>query len=248
LFTVELPQTVTTGEEFDIVVRRISRRPLGKRHAEDRRRDVGPAVALHGAPPVIGRAVPNGQNGVLVLPETPISIAALPVKKSEARARIGVIPAFERYIVGSFQVKIPVSTRAAMLPAEEDTLAILKARVANLPRSNRWHPVLLRYVDQISERVRGLGGDPDAIGPDLLGHRHGRHAVREFSGKVTEVIFDCFGDFVGFVLDDCGQREAFESREKEIGELVLRTLRNRLDLTVITADTTRRIVRLAVKN
>ena len=41
---------------------------------------------------------------------------------------------WERYIVGSFQVKIPVSTGSAMRPAEETTLAILKARLEGWPR------------------------------------------------------------------------------------------------------------------
>ena len=39
---------------------------------------------------------------------------------------VAVARVWERYIVGSFQVKIPVSTAAAMRPAEETKLAILK--------------------------------------------------------------------------------------------------------------------------
>ena len=61
------------------------------------------------------------------------------------------------------------------------------------------------------------------------------------------MVFDCFGEFVGFVLEDCRAREVFESREKEIGELALRALRERLTLTVVTADKSRRILRLVVK-
>jgi len=33
-----------------------------------------------------------------------------------------------------------------MLPAEETTLAILKARLEAMPRTNRWYPVLLRCI------------------------------------------------------------------------------------------------------
>jgi len=143
-----------------------------------------------------------------------------------------------------------VSTGAAILPAEENTLAILKARLAALPKSNRWYPVLLRYIEQIAGRVKGLGGDPEAIPPSLLGYHSGppHHGSGEFTGKVVDVIFDCHGDFIGFVLEDCRDRVAFESREKEIGELALRALRKRLHLTVITADESRRIVRLVVKS
>jgi hypothetical protein len=244
LFTVDLPQTVTTGEEFDIVVRRISKRPVRKHGTDKQKGDGPPAVALHKAPPMIARAKHSTHRGLLELPQTPVKPAA-PVQASAVAAA----PAYERYIVGSFQVKIPVSTGAALLPSEENTLAILKARLAALPKSNRWYPVLLRYIDQIAGRVTGFGGDPEAIPPNLLGYHPGRthHGFSEFTGKVVDVIFDCHGDFIGFVLEDCCKPVAFESREKEIGELALRALRERLNLTVFTASGSRRIVRLVVK-
>jgi len=160
--------------------------------------------------------------------------------------------AYERYIVGSFQVKMPVSTREAMLPAEETTLAILKARLEALPKTDRWYPVLLRYIAQIAGRVDGLGGDANAVPPSLGGYLPPvpppvRQDLKEFTGKVCEVVFDCFGDFVGFVLDDCCEHRAFDSREKEIGDLVLRALKERLNLMVVTAGKEHRIVRLMVK-
>jgi hypothetical protein len=97
--------------------------------------------------------------------------------------------------------------------------------------------VLLRYIEQIAGRVDGLGGDAHAISPSLGGYRPPRRPVRleESTGKVCEVVFNCFGDFVGFVVDDCGEHRAFESRAKEIGELALRALKERLTLMVVTA-------------
>ncbi len=159
--------------------------------------------------------------------------------------------AYERYIVGSFQVKIPVSTREAMLPAEETTLAILKARLEAMPTTNRWYLVLLRYIAQIAGRVDGLGGDANSIPPSLGGYRPGipqpgeQHA--KFTGKICEVVFDCFGDFNGFVLEDCCERRAFESRARDIGDLVMRALRERLTLMIVTVGKDRKIVRLVVK-
>ncbi len=146
-------------------------------------------------------------------------------------------------------MKIPVSTREAMLPAEETTLAILKARLEARPKTDRWYPVLLRYVDQIAGRVDALGGDASAIPPSLGGYRPLPRPVRleEFTGKVCEVVFNCFGDFVGFVVDDCGEHRAFESRAREIGDLALRALKERLTLMVVTAGKDHRIVRLVVK-
>lgn len=163
--------------------------------------------------------------------------------------------AYEQYIVGSFQIKIPVSTREAMLPAEETTLAILKARLEAMPKTDRWYPVLVRYIGQIAGRVDGLGGNAPAIPPSLGGYRPPRKPIgrpcekdlEEFTGKVCEVVFNCFGDFVGFVMDDCCEHRAFESRAREIGDLALRTLKERLSLIVVTAGKDHKIVRLVVK-
>jgi len=100
--------------------------------------------------------------------------------------------------------------------------------------------------------VDGLGGHANAIPPSLLGYLPTPRPVRrpceedleEFTGKVCEVVFDCFGDFVGFVLDKCCERRTYESRERHIGDLVLRALKERLTLMVITAGKERQIVRL----
>ena len=145
-------------------------------------------------------------------------------------------------------MKIPVSTGAAMLGPEETTLAILKARLAALPTTDRWYPVLLRYIGQVAGRVNGLGGDANAIPPSLGGYLPpAPRRPAEFTGKVREVVFDCFGDFSGFILDDCCERHPFQSREKEIGDLVLRALKERFTLTVVTAGKRPAIVRLVVK-
>ena len=57
------------------------------------------------------------------------------------------------------------------------------------------------------------------------------------------------GDFVGFVLDDCCEHHSFQSREKAIGEVVLRALKERLAVSVlVTKGRARRIIRLIIKN
>lgn len=240
LFTVDLPQTVRTGQEFDIVVRRISKRL--------RRASQNPPPPP--PPPQIARAR-RGPGGNIDLPEPG---APSPIAASGMHAGESVVEklAYERYIVGSFQVKIPVSNREAMLPAEETTLAILKARLEAMPTTNRWYPVLLRYISQIAGRVDGLGGNANTIPPSLGGYRPPRRSceenLQEFTGKVCEVVFNCFGEFTGFVLDDCCQRRAFKSCERDIGDLVLRALKQRLSLMVVTAGKEPKVVRLVVKS
>jgi hypothetical protein len=138
-----------------------------------------------------------------------------------------------------------------MREPEETTLAILKARLEAMPKTDRWYPVFLRYIGQIAGRVDGLGGDANAIPPSPVGYRPPARRpceenVEEFTGKVCEVVFDCFGDLAGFVLDDCCEHRTFESREKEIGDLVLRALKERFTMMVVTAGKKPGIVRLVV--
>ena len=72
-----------------------------------------------------------------------------------------------RYVVGSFVVRIPVSTSAAMLVPEAMTLAIMKWRLAHLSPGNRWVPVLERYIAYCSARLDGVGGDSCQVPPSL---------------------------------------------------------------------------------
>lgn len=239
LLTVDLPQTVKTGQEFNIVVRRIGRR-------------VRRAPPPPPPPPTlqVARSRRRSAGG-----QTDTSVPGVPARMTGNPAVAVERIAYEQYIVGSFQIKIPVSTREAMLPAEETTLAILKARLEAMPKSDRWYPVLVRYIGQIAGRVDGLGGNAPAIPPSLGGYRPPRKPIgrpcekdiEEFTGKVCEVVFNCFGDFVGFVMDDCCEHRTFESRAREIGDLVLRALKERLTLIIVTAGKDHKIVRLVVK-
>ena len=116
----------------------------------------------------------------------------------------------ERYVVGTFQVKMPVKTKDVILPAEENRLAIFKARLEAWPKTNRWYPVLVRYVELLGARVDGLGGNAKDIPPSLGGYQGGKgggrtvpRRSRGLTGKICEVLYDCFGDFKGFVLCSC---------------------------------------------
>ncbi len=74
-----------------------------------------------------------------------------------------------RYVTGTFQVKIPVTTEEIMLRPEENTLAILKWRLQNMSPLYRWYPVLQRYIEYISARVDGSGGDASSVKPSPTG-------------------------------------------------------------------------------
>jgi hypothetical protein len=62
----------------------------------------------------------------------------------------------------------------------------------------------------------------------------GKEPTVSYTGKVCEIVYDCFGDFEGFILDFCcGEKRKFKSRERSLGELALRACIDRLLLTVV---------------
>ena len=120
LLTLELPTTVTTGEEFDVVVRRIAERRTS-------------TEAVHAARP-----------------------------KTTAAIR----PAIWRYVVGTFQVKIPIANSATMLRSEEDTArdhAVASTTTAP-SQSLASRPHTLRQLPRRSRlRARRRPGDDTAV-------------------------------------------------------------------------------------
>jgi hypothetical protein len=213
---------VVKGQEFNIVVRRIGTRRV--------------AILPPPLPP----------------PKLKISARA---KQAAAATRVAAVVAdfrIERYVVGSFQVKIPVKTKGDMLPAEETTLAIFKARLAAMSPTNRWRPVIERYIYLLSARVDGLGGNAGDVPPSFGGYPgkepceeggeddhddhddrdHHHEAWEMLTGKIGGLIFDHFGDFEGFILNmEEGERRFF-SREGEIKSLAERVWAERLRITV----------------
>ena len=231
LLTVDLPTTVVTGQEFNVVVRRIGTRQRSKRD-----------LRTHSLPSTVDAVSKDGKPGA--------------AKATRAQALQAVAaprrPSSWRYVVGTFQVKIPVATAQVMLFPEQNTLAIMKWRLQQMAPSSRWHAVLERYIDYVAARVRGLGGDPDSIAPSPYGIPPGdlgRPAEHEYTGKVCEVFFDCFGDFDGFVLDDCHGAHTFRTRQRGIGEIAVRACKEQLLLSVyVESAHEHRICRLAIRS
>ncbi len=157
-----------------------------------------------------------------------------------------------RYVVGSFAVRIPVTTAAGMRPVEENTLSLMKWRLSNMSPANRWVPVLKRYIGFIEGRLQGIGVDPNSIKPSPYGasgppkrigsggsHRGddgcGHDHDHEATGKVNGVIYDRFGDFEGFcLLSEEGCERRYWSREHEIEELIRYAWVARVVITVFS--------------
>jgi hypothetical protein len=212
LFTVELPQGVKAGETYTITVRRLS-------------------TARAPTPPVPTQPQQPQIAGVA----TAATLAAAPAEAREVMRNW-------RYIVGSFAVRIPVTTANEMLPLEENTLAIMKWRLSQMEPTNRWVPVLERYIGLIEGRIWGIGKNPTTIPcspwgnlppPILTGSEPEPHARDEATGKVDGICYDRFGDFEGFLLlTEEGEHRAFASREAEIEALVRFAWEDRVVITV----------------
>jgi hypothetical protein len=112
-----------------------------------------------------------------------------------------------------------------------------------IPRTSRWWPVFLRYLELIAIRVRELGGDPTKIRPSPngfdglpspLAETHERQGRYEYTGKIEALIYDHFGDFEGFLLElDDGDEMRFASRESEVEALLRVAWEERIVITVV---------------
>ena len=226
LFTIDLPPSkVSTGQTFDIVVRRLSSKTYTPPPPIQTPPQTHTMASHFGEVPKKGKAK-----------NTPPRKITIPQPQGRQPSPEAFDGAYSwRYVVGSFKVQIPVTTGDKILPSEENTLAIMKWRLQHMMPSNRWYLVLQRYISYISDRVAGLGVDPNTIPPSLSGAPItviGEKETRSYTGKVCEVIYDCFGDFEGFVLESCCERHSFKVCEKGIGEVVLRACRERMAVTV----------------
>lgn len=239
LFTVDLPPgKVSKGQTFNIVVRRLSTKTYTPPPS------IQTPVETHAMPSHPGEVEVAKEAKAKNTPPGKSKVTKPPVRQPLPEAPTG--PYSWRYVVGSFKVQIPVTTGDKILPSEENTLAIMKWRLQQTMPSNRWYPVLQRYISYISNRVAGLGGDPNAIPPSPSGAPISVIKEKEpvsYTGKVCEVIYNCFGDFEGFVLESCCERHSFKACEEGIGEIVLRACRDRMVVTVSVASGPRRKIR-----
>jgi hypothetical protein len=141
-----------------------------------------------------------------------------------------------RHVLGAFQVRVVVGSGESLLRKLVRNLAALRYIFQSIPVTDAWHPVFVRYLNQLGDQIAGLGLDPSLIpaSPDDPGLPDEVHPGKpeQLTGKVREVIFDCFGDFKGFILESCCDRHHIKSEEKGIAEVVLRACREGCTVTV----------------
>jgi len=186
---------------------------------------------------VVTRQITNASERIVGQPPP----RQIPARRRQTQAAAVADEIAWRRVLGSFQLSIPVQTKASLLVPEERLLSVMRWIFKGIPHHNRWHPVIRRYIDIIAGRVISLGGDPTQIlptpsgngGPHLAPPTPGEHL--HFTGKISGLIFDHFGDFEGFILETMhGEEHRFQSREKDVAILAERAWRERLRITVTT--------------
>lgn len=160
------------------------------------------------------------------------------------------VSGYPRRIIGSFQMTIPVRTAVEILPREIRKLSVLRYIGESIPATNRWHPVWTRYLGQIEDRVKGMGGNPNDVHPSPTGEGHPdsfpdpKGIQRDLTGKVTRILYDCFGTFEGFVLATCEGEHTFRDCSKGIEEVAGKACRYNLSLTVWFSFTNKKKVKI----
>jgi hypothetical protein len=141
-----------------------------------------------------------------------------------------------RRVLGAFRMTVVVTAGEPLFERVIRNLAVLRFIQQAIPATDSWSPVFTRYIGQFSDKLSGLGIDPGLIEPSQddpgVPGRPRRPKAEAFTGKVSKVFFDCFGDFAGFVLTSCKTSRHFKTTETRIDELVLRACKDRLTLTV----------------
>jgi hypothetical protein len=203
LLSLDPPQHVRPGQNFQVVVRQVTN-----------------AISSLKPPP---RTLEGGEKGK---------------KRKQEKAAASVRqPSRWRKVLGAFQLNMPVhADHKTLLENEERTFAVMQWIAQAIPQQNRWSPVFERYLKELGGRVQAFGGDPGKILPSPTGggvkHGDGGEEGETFTGKISGLIFDHFGDFAGFTLVTQHGPHKFHSREPEMEELAERVWRERLRITV----------------
>ena len=156
-----------------------------------------------------------------------------------------------RHTVGIFKLTIPVDHKVDLREKEERYYAILQFIAKSIPTASRWCPVFERYLKIVGGRVKGFGGDPGLILPSGTGTlpgdgkhepgggdhggEHGGDHLDKFVGKVAGLVYDPFGDFEGFILEQGGERvRRFRSRECRLANILREAWKDRATVIVFT--------------
>jgi hypothetical protein len=218
LLTIDLPAGIKRGQRFSAVVRQLTHTGRVRKPTSE-----------------------GGPDGTFVVTHESVGAAA-----SNPRLLIW------EEVLGAFQVTIPVSSGVLLFDGEQRLFSVLRWILGTIPTRDRWYRPFRRYVAEIGQRLHGFGGDPGTVEPDPNGLPSGPEAGDEdlppepggvkmlaYSGKVSALLYDRFGDFEGFTLDTESGQRLYKSREHTIEDLANRAWTERIYVVVYASKAAR---------
>jgi len=151
---------------------------------------------------------------------------------------------------GGFRLTVPIGNETRMLPGEIRRLAVLRYVAQGKPAGSRWQRIFARWVASQAGKVRALGGNPDQVPPSLTdpqGMAEPGIETGEVTGKVRCLLYDCFGDFEGFDLENCTECHHFTTGERGIEEIIRRACQDRSWVKVLFDEDSRRILGIVIE-
>ncbi len=206
LLTVDLPSTVRYGDEFDIVVRRITTRQLVVQTPPP----PPPAPKIAAVP---AAAVPSADKLLVWRYITGSFLVRIPVQHESL-----ILPGDEN-----------------LLAILKWRLGLIGPGNRWYPVLLRWISYLSGRIDGMGGNASQIPASPDGYQPPSQVPSpvpHKPHREHCYTGKVIAVRYDRFGDFEGFtLLSEEGHEHWFRGREPKVQELVCRAW---IDRTVIS--------------
>lgn len=144
--------------------------------------------------------------------------------------------ASNRKILGAFRMTVAVKMGDVLLRKAVRHLAVLRYIAQGIPAGDRWYLVFARYIKQLAGQIDALGYDADSVKPSAddpgMDGDNPHFEDRCYTGKVHEIVYDCFGSFVGFSLKSCSHRQWIDTCERGIEQVVLEACRHNATLSV----------------
>jgi hypothetical protein len=256
LISIEMPSSIAAGQTYKATVRRVTTYTPPPPFVPGPIQS--PSINAHlGTAPVRASRGASSRSPT-VLPGAAGTTGGTPTNRK-------VTMTSWRTVSGAFQINVPVQTATELLPFAENTLAIFKWRLSVMPTANRWRPVLIRYIDYLSQQIDADGGNASAILPsqtglphkprpgkiqDCAGEPKGMLPPKDcvcLQGKIIGIVYDCFGDFEGFSLGCCDGERSIKASERRIEELVLRALEERCRVEAFVSEASGKLIQLVVR-
>lgn len=106
------------------------------------------------------------------------------------RVSVQQVDGMTQQVIGAFQMTIPISNATLLVDQERRSLSVLKYIFTKIPTTDRWHPIFLRYLKGLGDKVDALGGDSGSVhgNPDGSGDPYVPPAEKPPGGRLRRCL------------------------------------------------------------